>query len=494
MSDPRTLTIILSADPPGLDTLQLQGVQNWAEAVAVSAVYDQLLFLDSNNIVRPKIATSLRWVDGGRTWMLTLRPDVRFSDRTPFDAAAVQFNWARLAASEGSPAGRHAALIETMDVVDPLTLRVRLRSPLSRWDLLVTRYLSSIGSPTAIARDPKGFAEAPVGAGPFRLVEWTRGSRMTFVRNEDYWQPGKPQLDEIMVLTGIADAAPKFAAMHSGRAQVALEPMGENIVRYRAEPDRFTLLTTPDSGGGVALMMNSARAPFDDVRVRRALALTLDSAAFVEAAGYGDPDAVMTTIDRPGTFYHDPEIRLPNRNIAAAQALIDAVVAERDGPIAVVLETFANEGHRKEALAIKAILEAKLKNVAVEVAVGSVAELVAKWRSGAYQASNYAVQWSEPALDLPPHFGSASPLNFTHYRNDDVDAALARLTAAADPAQMIEAHHQVLRRLLEDVPLIWLSYKSAYHVVDRRVQGWELAYSLRPLLEEARLTGGDAEP
>jgi peptide/nickel transport system substrate-binding protein len=494
MNEPRTLTVILSADPPGLDTLQLQGVQNWAEAVAVSAAYDQLMFLDLDNRMCPKIATSLRTEDGGATWVLKLRPNVRFSDGTPFDAAAVQFNWKRLAASETSPAGRHAALIEMMEAPDALTLLMRLRSPMARWDLLVTRYLASIGSPTAIAQDPEGFATAPVGAGPFRLVEWTRGSRMRFARNEDYWQPGKPALDEIVVLTGIAEAAAKFAAMQDARAQVALEPMGENIARYRADADRYALLTTPDSGGGVALMMNNERAPFDDIRVRRAFALTLDSTAFVEAAGYSDPEAIMITIDRPGTCYHDQDIRLPDRNVGEAQALIDTVVAERGEPVTFVLETFANEGHRKEAQAVKEILEANLKNVAVDVVVGSVAELVAKWRSGSYQASNYAVQWSDPALDLRPHFDSASPLNFTRYRNEEVDAALARLTAAADPAPMIEAHQQVLRQLLEDMPLIWLSYKSAYHVVDRKVQGWELAYSLRPLLEEARLTEEGTEP
>jgi peptide/nickel transport system substrate-binding protein len=316
---------------------------------------------------------------------------------------------------------------------------------------------------------------------------------MRFVRNHDYWQRGKPQVDEIRLLTGIADAASKFAAMEEGRAQAALEPMGGNIARYRAQPDRFHLLTTPDSGGGVALMMNVRRPPFDDVRVRRALALALDSATFVETAGYGDDAAVMTTLDRPGTPYHDPSIRLPQTDLAAAQGLIDAAVADSGGPVQFVLQTFTNEGHLKEANAIKTMVEARLENVAVEVAAGSVADLASKWRSGEYQASNYAVQWSEPALDLPPHFASTSPTNFMRYRNEEVDAALDKLAGTVDPREVAKTHQRILRHLLEDVPLIWLSYKMAYHVVDRSVQGWELAYSLRPLLDEARRAKGDPE-
>ena len=491
MTADRTLTIVLSADPPGLDPLQLQGVQNWAEAIAVSAVYDQLFYPDAENNLHPKIGRSLVSLDGGSSWTLTLQPGVAFSDGDSFDAEAVRYNWDRLARSERSPAGKHAALIDAMEVEDPLTLRMWLRSPVPRWDLLVARSLSSIGSPTAIALDPEGFSDAPVGAGPFCLTDWVRGSHMRFARNPHYWQASKPQVDEIVVLTGIFDAAEKFEAMESGRAQVALEPMGGNIARYRAQPNRFDLLTTPDNGGGVALVMNVSRPPFDDLRIRRAFALTLDSAAFVETAGYREPDAVMTTLDRTGTTWHDPAIRLPECDLAAAQALIDAVVAERGEPVRFVLETFANEGHRNEANAVKTMLESGLRNVEVDVAVGSVADLVGKWQSGEYQASNYAVQWSEPSLDLPPAFG---PHNIMRYHNDGVDAALAELTGATDRAVMIAAHHHVLRQLLDDVPLIWLSYKAAYHVVDRRVRDWNLFYSLRPLLENAGLTGGDAEP
>jgi peptide/nickel transport system substrate-binding protein len=493
MTEADTLTILLSADPAGLDPIQLQGVQNWAEGVAVSAIYDQLFFIDSDNNLCSRIGTSIRSLDGGESWILKLREGVRFSDDAPFDAAAVQFNWQRIAESPMAPARKQAALIQEMVIADASTLHVRLRSPAPQWDRVVARSLSSIGSPEAIRCNPEGFAAAPVGAGPFQLGEWKRGSHMRLVRNPRYWQPGKPRAEEILVLTGMPDADSKFAAMQDGRAQVALEPMGPNIARYRAQRNRFNLCTTPDSGGGVALIMNVERTPFDDVRVRRALSLALDSAAFVDAAGYCEDDAVMTSLDRAGSLYHDPLIHLPQTDAAEAQALIDAAAAERGGPIAFVLQTFTNEGHLKEAHAIKRLLEARLKNVAVDVTAGSVAELAAKWRTGDYQASNYAVQWSEPALDLPAHYASNSPLNFTRYRDDQLDAALDQLTRAVGCSEMIDAHHRVLRQLLDDVPLIWLSHKMAYHVVDRSVQGWTLAYSLRPLLDEARRMGGGAE-
>ena len=98
------------------------------------------------------------------------------------------------------------------------------------------------------------------------------------------------------------------------------------------------------------------------------------------------------------------------------------------------------------------------------------------------------MQWSEPSLDLPPHFASASPRNIMRYQNPAVDAALGELSSAREPAARGHAHRRLLRQVLADVPLVWLAYKDAYHAVDQqRVRDWPLFYSLRPLLEDARL-------
>jgi peptide/nickel transport system substrate-binding protein len=484
-----TLTMVLAADPAGLDPIQLQGVHNWAEAIAVPAVFDQLFYPGADGRPHPKIGRDLLTEDAGLTWTLTLRPGVRFSDGTPFGAEAVRFNWARIAdPANRAPAAGTAALVREMTVVDDVTLRLILHAPAHSFARRVARSLSSIGSPRAVQRLGVGFSTAPVGAGPFVLAEWARGSHLRFVRNPDYWQPGRPYADEVMVLTGIADAAGKFEALSRGLAQVALEPMGPQLARYRAEPERFELVTTADSGGGVALALNLSRPPFDDARVRRALALALDSAAFVQSAGYADPQMVMTTLDRRGARWCDAEIRLPSSDPAAAQRLLDGVIAEIGAPIRFTLETFANEGHVREAEAVKTLLESRLRGLTVEVRAGAVAEIAGKWRSGDFQACNYAVGWSDPALDLPAHFASSSPQNITRYARVEVDAALARLAAASDDAAVAEAHRDALRHVLADLPVVWLAHKEAFHVLDRRrLRDWKLFYSLRPLIEEAWL-------
>jgi len=311
---------------------------------------------------------------------------------------------------------------------------------------------------------------------------------MRFVRNSDYWQEGKPHLDEVLILTGMNDAADKFAAMDSGRAQVALEPLGGNIPKYKAQPNRFALMSTPEAGGGVALAMNVNRAPLSDLRVRKALSLVLDSAEFVAKVEYGDDFMVMTSLDRAGSDWCDPQIRLPQPDSEEAQELIDAVAAETGGPVRFAVETFPNEGHLREARAIKEMVESRLNNIEIEVAVGSVAELAGKWRSGEYDATNFAVRWANPELDLPAAFSSASGMNIMGYASVEADELLKQLEVASDREQAIGLHRQVLARVLEDLPVIWLSHKEAFHVVDTQaVSGWNLFYSLRPLIEDAAL-------
>jgi ABC-type oligopeptide transport system substrate-binding subunit len=220
------------------------------------------------------------------------------------------------------------------------------------------------------------------------------------------------------------------------------------------------------------------------------LALVLDSAEFVSLVGYDDPEMVMCTVDRADTRWHDPALRLPARDAAAAQKLVNEIIAEHGEPVRFTVETFANEGHIREANVVKQIVEAQLTGITVEVSIGTVAELMGKWRSRAFDASNHAVRWSDPALDLPASFGSASAANITGYGNAAVDAALEALAGATQESTAIAAHHAVLRQVLKDLPVIFLSHKEAFHVIDHHaLRDWKLFYSLRPIIEEAWLPG-----
>jgi peptide/nickel transport system substrate-binding protein len=414
-----------------------------------------------------------------------LRSGVKFSDGTPLTAEDVVFSMTR-AIDQKSSWGFLFSPVKSVEKVDDHTVRFTMSDPFAPLLPALSTFAASIYSKANFEKYGDQAGNHPLGTAAFMLDHWTQGQEVVLVKNPNYWQEGKPYLDEFVVLTGMADAAPKFEAVTSGRAQLALEPLGVNVGKYRRQPERYAVMSTPEAGGGVALALNLARPPFDDLRLRRALALVLDSADYVDLAGYDDPTMVMTTLDRAGTRWCDPALRLPARDVATAQKLVDGIAAERGGPVRFTIETFENEGHIREARVVKQIVEACLTNIEVDVSIGTVADVMGKWRSGDWHASNHAVRWSDPALDLPASFASTSPANIMGYRDAEVDAALERLGSATDESEAVAAHQAVLRRVLGDLPVVFLSHKEAFHIVDReKARDWKLFYSLRPLIEEA---------
>jgi peptide/nickel transport system substrate-binding protein len=186
-----TLTIIYQNEVTSLDPTATTTAAG-AGALPYYAIYDALFTLSAGTgQVTPKIGQSLTANSAQTVWTLTLRPGVKFSDGTPYDAAAVEFNWARDKAPTSAIASA-AAIIKSMTVVGPTTLQVTLAAPDSSFDRTVAQQLLFIASPTAVKKERASFGTHPVGAGPFTLTSWVRNSQKTFAANPGYYQSGKP--------------------------------------------------------------------------------------------------------------------------------------------------------------------------------------------------------------------------------------------------------------------------------------------------------------
>jgi peptide/nickel transport system substrate-binding protein len=488
-----TLTWLFNAEPPGADPAQLREVPNLSPLLVQAAIFDELVYTDPVTLkVKPKIATSLTTADKGLTWTMKLHSGVRFSDGTPFDAAAVQYNWQRFADPANKvPFAPPAQEIASYEIPDPLTLKVTLKAADPLWDQLVARNLSTIGSPTALKAGATAFSSKPVGAGPFLLKEWLRGSSMTLVRNPDYWQKGKPYLDEIDVKS-VSDDAARLNTMLSGGGQVALEGAKTNVDQFRAESKKFSLVSTPAQGGGNAIVFNLTKAPFNDVRVRQALLLTLDSAELVQRANFGDKTTVMTTIDEKTSPFYNPKLKLPKTDPAAAQKLVDQVVADQGGrPIEFTYLAFNVPAQVRMAEAIQAVITSKLKNVNMKIDSQSPASAVPRLATGDFQAAlSTALRWTDPALDLPSVLRSTGAgLNFGKYANPSVDAALTQLVNTTDLKTKQQALDTIVQNVLKDAPYVWVARFQQYYAIDKtQVKNWNMYFDLRPFLEDVWMT------
>src|SRR5678815_2522306 len=283
-----TLTVGLELDIPGFDPLKV-GVYDTAANIAASVLLETLVKLDDNGKPAPSLALSWSSSDDFQVWTYKLRPDVKFSDGTPFNAQAVAFNFNRQKDPKNNcRCAFYIANTLSVEAKDDLTVVYTLKDPAVNHPALLTRpdQNSTIHSPTAIQAKGDDYNRNPVGTGPFVIKSWTAGDRMVLERNPNYWDKNKPNLDRV-ILRPLPDAQSRFASLVSGETDVvwADEYEADNIARARKN-NALKVLEYVGSGAGVAAL-NTKVPPLDDVRVRQALVMGLDKKKISQALTNG---------------------------------------------------------------------------------------------------------------------------------------------------------------------------------------------------------------
>jgi len=357
------------------------------------AIYDYLV-IETPDGYAPGLAESLE-SDDGINWTMKLKSGVEFSDGTPFDAEAVKYNWERHDEA-GKTGFALMQQIESVTVVDDLTLDIVLKAPSAVFPALVAFRLNAIGSPTAFEEDPDGL---PVGAGPFKIESWVPDGELVLVRNENYWNAPLPYLDKLVFLP-VADTSQALAAVTTGDADGFY---GTNYdISDRSEQAGLEVLHWVPTGGP-NILFNTSAPPLDDVRVRQALVLAMNSQGFSDTIERG-LSPVPTTIFSEESPFHNPAITLPEHDPAAAQALIDEVVAETGGPIKVEFAT-APGPSATWAEYFQSQVMSDVENLEISIVVAEGSTYVSDIIAGKFQAFNYALNISDPEPNFADTFG-----------------------------------------------------------------------------------------
>jgi peptide/nickel transport system substrate-binding protein len=299
-------------------TLDPAAISDNESAQVAMQIFDGLVrYREGSSRVEPALATRWEVSKDGTRWTFRLRRGVRFHDGTPFDADAVVFSLERQR-DHKHPFHFQAFTywestfrnIKEVRAVDRNTVQIRIDRPYAPFLANLAMFSASILSPTAMRRQGRGFASHPVGTGPFRLVQWEKGDRITLVANPSYWD-GPPRVQHL-VYEVIPDASQRLVSLQSGTVDVAygLAPADRQLVRLH--PD-LTLYRV--SGNNVAfLAMNTQRPPFDDVRVRRAVNHAVNKNAIVKLVYQGlaipargpIPPALWSYNPRTVRYKYDP--------------------------------------------------------------------------------------------------------------------------------------------------------------------------------------------
>ena len=448
------LTWLLSSEATAIDPkFAFSSLSTYGPMFA--AAYDSLTGFDpKTGTVYARQAESVTGNDDSTEWTIKLRPGLKFSDGTPFDAAAIKANWDRLAdPATAAPAQSTLKSFTGWEVVDDTTFKVTI--PYSRaafpYDLASTG-LGFIASPAALQKFGADYGSSPestVGAGPYTLTEWARGDHSTWKKNPSYWDSGRPYADQI-TMKPVTDPTTKLDAITTGAADLGFFPANNSITQQGIQ-DGLTSTGVLQSGS-IAVVFNVAKAPYDDPRVREALTLATNAQDVLNKAAGGVPKPTTTWFPDTSPYY-DSSLTLNTDDMAKAQQLIDEYVAEKGEINSNILVPQALND-----LGVATLQNwNRLKGVNIVADTQDPTQSAsngAKGNYNAYLAASPNLEDIEGARSL---LYSTSTGNVIGYKNADVDALFDTARGQAVP-QRVSTVGEIARHLIDDAVYVPLYY------------------------------------
>ncbi|MNR90283.1 Heme-binding protein A precursor [compost metagenome] len=458
-------------------------------------LYDGLVYQDEQGNISPWLAKSWEISPDGKTYTFHLRDDVTFSDGVRFNAEAVQVNLEHMRdpATKSPLAAAYIRPYLRGRIVDEYTFEATLSEPYSPFlDVLAQSWLSMI-SPKQIKENPKSIAEHPIGSGPFVLESYVRAQGANFTKRADYnWAPpvtrhkGPAYLDRIE-LSFVPEAMIRYSSLQSGQSDFTLDAPAQNAKAIRADPALRFHSRVRKGNPFRSLTLNVEKAPFNDVQVRKALALAIDREGVAWITGFGEY-APKSDFLAANSRYYDPSFKdALTYNVAEANRLFDQAgwtgrdekgYRVKDGKrlSATLLITENPAFPNSVAVAI----QADARKVGFELNIELVPTAVATDRryGGDYQAlgGGYWHTNTPDGLYILYHSNSIASekligQNSSRLRDPELDDVLERARKSNDPVELKALYSQAQRRLTEVVPAI-PSYESIHMIAYRnKVKG-----------------------
>lgn len=462
-----TLIIGGSGDPVSLN---LAAGFSTVDTLAAAHIYSFLVVSDSELNPQPDLAESWKVSEDGLTYTFNLVKNATWHDGKPFTSADVKFSLTEALGKLHSRGAVVLKAVESVETPNPHTVVLKLKHP---YDPLM-KFLGNEGfiiakhiyEGTDILKNPAN--AKPVGTGPFVFKEWKRGSHITLERNPNYFKKGKPYLDRIIVKV-VPDANSRMIAFEAKEIDylyyVNLPPA--DVSRFKGRPGYVVTDKGHEDGPSVMLMaFNVRKAPFNNLKVRQAIAHAIDKQFIEEKADFGLGRPATGPIPSVMRWAYTSNVTRYDFDLKKAEQLLDEAgyPKQADG-IRFKTSIIADRGALLYAKAAE-IIRDQLGKVGIQV------ELRLMDRASMVDATY--VRWDfdlqvhglgtgpDPAIGVARTYVSTNikPVAFancTGYANKEVDELFALAERAPSVKKRAEYYHKVQQLLTRDVPYVWIS-------------------------------------
>jgi peptide/nickel transport system substrate-binding protein len=306
------LRVGVALEPPILDPTA--GAAEAIDIVVYQNIFEGLTRIDQNGDVQPGLAREWTISPDQLTYTFTLEDGVTFHDGTSFDAEDVKFTFDRILAPDSVNAHKEFYTpITAVTVVDPLKVQMTL-------DRVVGRFLFDLGRGDAVIVAPESAANnanEPIGTGPFAFVQWDKGSRVVLEAYAPYW--GEPVHLSKATYVFISDTATITNALLAGDIDGTNNFATEAVGVFEGNPQFNILVGTTE--GETILGTNNRKPPFDNLKVRQAMAHAIDRQAIIDGATYGYGTPIGAPFAPHNAYYTDLTNTYPH-DVAKAKALL----------------------------------------------------------------------------------------------------------------------------------------------------------------------------
>ncbi len=473
VSDPTTLNPATSSD--------------FYVKIISGTLFDTLVNLDFNLNPVPRLAQSWEISRDGLTYTFRLAK-ARWHDGRPLTSEDVKFTVEQILGPYHPSGGQYKDRIQEILTPDPQTVVFKLKTPFSPFLVMLANDLyimpKHIYQGTDIPKNPARLT--PVGSGPFKFAEWKKGDFIRVLRNPDYFMQGKPYLDQI-VFKVAADAGARMLAFEKGEIDYLsfyLCPASE-VERIRRTPGLKTTTKGHEIFADILdLFFNLDRAPFNNLKVRQAVAHAIDKQYLLDKADYGL--GKIATGPLPSDFgwaYTADVAKYPHDPGRASKLLDEAGYPKNDKGIrfrttllwdrTVPLFTKTAEILREQLKAAGIDLELKPSDRATMLDQIFTKRDFDLWVHGLSSGG-------DPAIGIQRLYLSSNirPVPFSNasgYRNPTVDELFAKAASTPDQRSRAQLYQTLQKTLTQDLPIVWLlefSHNSAWRDEFRGVHAW----------------------
>ncbi|OLC31216.1 MAG: hypothetical protein AUH81_18400 [Candidatus Rokubacteria bacterium 13_1_40CM_4_69_5] len=467
-----TLVMLVQPEPP---TLAAYLSTSGPIGQVATKVYEGLLEYDFNLKPIPGLAESWKVSADGKTITFKLQKGVRFHDGKPLTSSDVKFSVLEVLRKVHPRGAITFRDVSDIDTPDEHTVIFKLQNPAPYLMMALSGYESPIvpkhlfeGTDVKTSK----YANAPVGTGPFKFVEWQRGQYMRFDRNPDYWRKGRPYLDRI-VARFVADSATRTAAIEKGEAHIG----GFGAIPYS---DVRTLEKLPHiaattrgyemSSPIVELDFNTTRAPFDNLKVRQAVSYAINRKFVIDNVwfGFGKPATGPISSNFAVTGLYTPEVKsyhVPT-GIEMANKLLEEAGFKR-GPGGVRFEIVHDlTPYGEEWQRFGEYVQQVLAEIGVKATLRY--EDVPTWLRRLYtdydfQLTNNWIQGlADPVIGVHRLYHSNQIrqgtvfVNLTRWSSPRTDQLMDQATVEQNPKKRAALYKEFQQLVVEAAPIVWV--------------------------------------